>query len=189
MIQSISSSILVPSRMVFLMWGVFFLDQLYPVDLAMFGILPRTIPGLIGIFTAPLLHGSVAHLVSNTMPVIILGTVLYMFYRPIARRVFLQCYFLTGILVWLFARTSIHIGASGLIYGLAFFLIFFGLFQRDFKSLLISIVMMIVYGGIFYGVLPTQSYVSWESHLLGGLVGLLNAITNSNSRLGRARAR
>ena len=183
MVQSISSSIIVPSRLVFLMWGVFFLDQLYPVDLAMFGILPRTIRGLIGIFTAPLLHGSVAHLVSNTMPVIILGTVLYMFYRRIANRVFLQCYFLTGLLVWLFARTSIHIGASGLIYGLAFFLIFFGLFQRDFKSLLISIVILIFYGGIFYGVLPTQSYVSWESHLLGGVVGFFNAVNTSSRKL------
>lgn len=183
--ESISSSMLVPSRLVFLMWGIFFLDQLYPVDLAMFGILPRTIYGLLGIFTAPLLHGSVAHLVSNTMPVLILGTVLYMFYRRIANRVFLQCYFFTGILVWLFARTSIHIGASGLIYGLASFLIFFGLFQRDFKSLLISIIIMVVYGGIFYGVLPTQSYVSWESHLMGAIVGFFNAINVRNRRLER----
>ncbi len=181
--QSISSSMLVPARLVFLMWGTFVLDQLYPIDLAMFGILPRTIRGLIGIITAPLLHGSVAHLVSNTMPVLILGTVLYMFYRRVATQVFLQCYFFTGILVWLFARTSIHIGASGLIYGLAFFLIFFGLFQRDFKSLLISIVILIFYGGIFYGVLPTQSYVSWESHLLGGLIGFLNAVNAGTRRL------
>ncbi|MGB3587615.1 MAG: rhomboid family intramembrane serine protease [Tunicatimonas sp.] len=181
--QSISSSMLVPARLVFLMWGTFVLDQLYPIDLAMFGVLPRTIRGLIGIITAPLLHGSVAHLVSNTMPVLILGTVLYMFYRRVATQVFLQCYFFTGILVWLFARTSIHIGASGLIYGLAFFLIFFGLFQRDFKSLLISIVILIFYGGIFYGVLPTQSYVSWESHLLGGLIGFLNAVNAGTRRL------
>ena len=181
--QSISSSMLVPARLVFLMWGTFVLDQLYPIDLAMFGILPRTIRGLIGIITAPLLHGSVAHLVSNTMPVLILGTVLYMFYRRVATQVFLQCYFFTGILVWLFARTSIHIGASGLIYGLAFFLIFFGLFQRDFKSLLISIVILIFYEGIFYGVLPTQSYVSWESHLLGGLIGFLNAVNAGTRRL------
>lgn len=181
--QSISSSMLVPSRLVFLMWGVFFLDQLYPIDLAMFGILPRTIRGLLGILTAPMLHGSVAHLVSNTMPVLILGTVLFMFYRRVANRVFLQCYFFTGVLVWLFARTSIHIGASGLIYGIAFFLIFFGLFQRDFKSLLISIIILISYGSIFYGVLPTQSYVSWESHLLGGLVGFLNAVNFGTQRL------
>ncbi|WKN42291.1 rhomboid family intramembrane serine protease [Tunicatimonas pelagia] len=181
--ESISSSMLVPARLVFLMWGVFFLDQLYPIDLAMFGILPRTIRGLIGIITAPMLHGSVTHLVSNTMPVLILGTVLFMFYRRVANQVFLQCYFFTGVLVWLFARTSIHIGASGLIYGLAFFLIFFGLFQRDFKSLLISIIILISYGSIFYGVLPTQSYVSWESHLLGGLVGFLNAVNTGTRRL------
>ena len=177
--NSISSSIIVPARLVFLMWAVYFLDSIYPVELAVFGILPRTLRGLIGIATAPLLHGSVAHLVSNTMPVLILATVLYMFYDRIASRVFLQCYFFTGLLVWLFGRPFYHIGASGLIYGLASFLMFFGLFRRDFRSLLISIIIVIFYGSIFYGVLPTQLGVSWESHLFGGIVGFLNAINTS----------
>ena len=180
--NSISSSIIVPARLVFLMWAVYFVDTLYPVDFAVFGILPRTVHGLIGILTAPLLHGSVAHLVSNTMPVLILGTVLYMFYDRIASRVFVQCYFYTGALVWMFGRASFHIGASGLIYGLASFLVFFGLFRRDFQSLLISIIIIIFYGSIFYGVLPSQGGVSWESHLMGGIVGFFNAVTTSTRK-------
>ena len=177
--NSISSSIIVPARLVFLMWAVYYLDRLFPGEFGVFGILPRTLRGLIGIVAAPLLHGSVAHLVSNTMPLLILGTVLYMFYDRIASRVFLQCYFLTGLLVWLFGRQFYHIGASGLIYGLASFLMFFGLFRRDFRSLLISIVIVIFYGSIFYGVLPTQPGVSWESHLFGGIVGFFNAVNAS----------
>lgn len=177
--NSISSSIIVPSRLVFLMWAVYYVDRLLPGEFAIYGLLPRTVRGLLGIVTAPLLHGSVAHLVSNTMPLLILGTVLYMFYDRIAGRVFLQCYFLTGLLVWLFGRPFYHIGASGLIYGLASFLMFFGLFRRDFRSLLISIIIVIFYGSIFYGVLPTQAGVSWESHLLGGVVGFFNAINTS----------
>lgn len=164
------------------MWAVYFLEVTFQISLSIYGILPRTLYGLIGILTAPLLHGSVGHLVSNTMPLLILGTMLYMFYDRIANRVFLQCYFVTGVLVWLFARPSFHIGASGLIYGLAFFLIFFGFFRKDFKSLLISLIIMVFYGYLFYGVLPTQSHVSYESHLMGGIVGFFSAIRTSTTK-------
>lgn len=177
--RTISSSIIVPARLVFLMWAIYFVEVTFMINLTMYGIVPRTIDGTVGIVMAPLLHGSVAHLVSNTMPLLILGTMIYIFYDRVANRVFIQCYFVTGVLVWLFARPSYHIGASGLIYGLASFLIFFGFFRKDFKSLLISIVIMIFYGSLFYGVLPTQLNVSFESHLMGGLVGFFNALRAS----------
>ncbi len=168
--NSISSSIIVPARLVFLMWAAYYVDRLLPGEFAVYGLLPRTLWGLMGIVTAPLLHGSVAHLVSNTMPLLILGTVLYMFYDRIAGRVFLQCYFLTGVLVWLFGRPFYHIGASGLIYGLASFLMFFGLFRRDFRSLLISIIIVIFYGSIFTECcLPKPKFpgnrICWEEWL------------------------
>ena len=180
--KPISSSIIVPSRLVFIIWAVYFVSTLFPLGFLSYGLMPRSLVGAVGIITAPLLHGGVAHLVSNTMPLLILGTVLYMFYDRIASRVFLQCYFLTGVLVWLFGRPFYHIGASGLIYGLAAFLMFFGLFRRDFQSLLISIVIVLFYGSIFYGVLPNQSGVSWESHLCGGIVGFFNAVNTSAQR-------
>lgn len=180
--QDISRSIIVPSRLIMIMWAILLFEYTYHVDLALFGIMPRTIRGLVGIVTAPLLHGGVRHLASNTIPLLFLGTMLYMFYSKIATRVFLQCYFLTGVLVWIFARPAFHIGASGLIYGLASFLVFFGIFRQDFKSLLISLLIIFIYGSLFYGVLPTQAGVSWESHLLGGIVGFINAVSTSKTK-------
>lgn len=174
-------SIGTPFRLVFVMWIVFYLEHILP--LANFGIVPRTLFGLIGIITAPLLHGSLSHLISNTIPLLFLGTVLFFFYPRIGGIVFIRCYFITNILVWLFAwRASNHIGASGLVYGLAFFLIFFGIFRRDFLSILISGVILLMYGGIFYGILPTDPQISWESHLSGALVGFFTAVTYSATK-------
>ncbi|MEM7551058.1 MAG: rhomboid family intramembrane serine protease [Bacteroidota bacterium] len=157
------------------MWLFFFVEASFGVNWSFLGIVPRTSQGLVGILTAPLIHGSIPHIVSNTIPLLMLGTILYLFYKRVARAVFLQCYFFTGILVWLFARNSIHIGASGVIYGLAFFLIFFGFFRKDFKSLILSILILVLYDGLFIGVLPSSSGVSWESHLFGAGVGFFAA--------------
>ena len=167
----ISRSIIVPSRMVFFMWLVFFLETRSSINLGMFGILPREWPGLIGVLTGPLIHGGVVHLASNTFPLLFLGTALYYFYGNLATRVFLISYLGSGVLVWIFARTTFHIGASGLIYGLASFLFLSGLFRKDLKSLLISMVVVIVYGGLIWGILPSIPGISWESHAAGALVG------------------
>lgn len=169
-------SAVVPIRLVFLMWLAFVVDFLYGYELTFFGIWPRTVAGIIGIFTAPLLHADPFHLVSNTIPLLFLGVVLFYYYNNIASSIFFKCYFFTNILVWLFARPFIHIGASGLIYGLAAFLIFFGLFKRDFKSLFISLIVMLLYGSIFYGLFAFNDRISWESHLAGGIVGTVSAI-------------
>jgi membrane associated rhomboid family serine protease len=180
--RSIFGSSVVPFRIVFFMWLSFFLEYVYGWPISGLGIHPRTIIGLIGIFTAPLIHGSVSHLISNTVPLIFLGSTLFFFYQPIGGAVFFRAYFWTNILVWLFARPANHIGASGLVYGLAFFLIFFGIFRRDFISILISVLTLLLYGGVFYGVLPTDPMVSWESHLAGALVGIASAITFSSKK-------
>lgn len=165
------------------MWAVFSLQYLYGFNLTYLGIQPRTLQGLIGIVTAPMIHGSRSHLVSNTIPLLFLGTALFFFYERIGRTVFFRCYFITNILVWLLSpRISYHIGASGLIYGLSSFLIFFGLLRRDFLSLLISVGVIIAYGGIFYGILPTDNGVSWESHLAGAIVGMATAFSLRNQK-------
>jgi len=157
------------------MWLVYTVEMYLHFDLGFLGIYPRKIPGLVGIITAPLIHSDVIHLASNTFPLVFLGSTLYLFYNRIANKIFFQCYVFTGILVWLFGRSSYHIGASGLIYGLAFFLISFGLFRKDFKSLFISLVIILFYGGLIYGVLPANTGVSWESHLMGAIVGVATA--------------
>lgn len=158
------------------MWAAFYVQYFYGFPLSNFGIIPRQPWGLVGILTAPLLHGSVNHLISNTVPLLFLGTVLFFFYEKIGGIVFFRCYFWTNGLVWVFGRHSNHIGASGLVYGLAFFLIFYGFFRRDFLSIIISIVILLLYGGVFYGLLPTDPSVSYESHLAGALVGIFTAV-------------
>jgi membrane associated rhomboid family serine protease len=180
--SSVFGSSVVPFRLVFLMWVTFYLEVMVGLPLSWLGIIPRTLRGLIGIFTAPMLHGDLLHLVSNTIPLLFLGSVLFFFYGRIGGHVFLRSYFYTNILVWLFARPANHIGASGLVYGLAFFLIFFGLFRRDFLSLFISTIVLLLYGGVFYGVLPSDPRVSWESHFAGALVGISTAITFSKTK-------
>lgn len=173
-------SIVPPLRLVFLMWLLFTIQLYSHIDLGFLGIKPQTLHGAIGILTAPLIHGNLSHLVSNTFPVIFLGSAVYLFYDRIASAVFLQCYFFTNILVWIFGRSDYyHIGASGLVYALASFLIFFGIFRRNFRSMIISIMVLLVYGGLVYGILPRSTYISWESHLMGFLVGLGSAYTMS----------
>lgn len=158
------------------MWLTYSLELLLNIDLGGFGIHPLKRSGLIGIFAAPLLHGSFNHLIGNTVPLLILGSTLYYFYSKLASRVFLYSYFFTNILVWLFARTEhVHIGASGLVYAIASFLVFYGLFRKNFKSVLISIIVLFIYGGMAYGVIPQNDGVSWESHLLGAIVGFCTA--------------
>jgi membrane associated rhomboid family serine protease len=176
-------SSVVPFRLVFLMWVLFLIEYYSGFPLSMFGIIPWTPIGLIGIFSGPMLHGSFQHLLSNTLPLLFLGSVLYFFYGKIGGIVFFRSYFWTNIMVWLFGRhDSSHIGASGVVYGLAFFLIFFGIFRRDFMSITISLVVIMLYGGVIYGVLPTDPRVSWESHFAGALVGIYTAIGLSSKK-------
>jgi membrane associated rhomboid family serine protease len=176
--QLFGSSV-VPFRLVFLMWLSFSVEFFYNIDLGFLGILPRELKGLPGIFFAPMIHGSLGHLVSNTFPLLFLGTVLYFFYERIGGKVFFNCYFITNALVWLLSpRASYHIGASGLIYGIGAFLILYGLLRQDFMSLVISIVILVIYGSAFlYGVFPSDPRISWEAHLFGALTGMVTAFT------------
>lgn len=153
------------------MWLVFSIQFFLGFDFSRFGILPRTAWGLIGILTAPLIHGNSVHIISNTVPLLFLGWTLFFFYENIAKKVFVICYFLTNLIVWIFARPSLHIGASGIVYGIAFFLISYGFFKKDFKSLIISAIIIFFYGGMVYGLFPNQPGISWESHLIGAIVG------------------
>lgn len=180
--QSIIGSSVVPLRLVFFMWLSFFLEINYHWNISQYGIEPRSLKGIIGIFIGPLAHGDIYHLISNTIPLLFLGATLFFFYERIAGTIFFRAYFWTNALVWLFARPSNHIGASGVVYGLAFFLIFFGFFRRDFTSIVITLITILLYGSVFYGVLPGDPRVSWESHLGGALVGITSAVTFSTKR-------
>ena len=180
--RTLVGSSVIPIRFVFFMWLSFVMEFVYGFDVSKFGIVPRTFDGMIGIITAPFIHANPLHLVSNTFPLLFLSITLFYNFHRIAKRVFYGSYLLTNILVWLLARPDPHIGASGLVYALASFAIFFGLFRRDFRSLFVSIIVLVLYGSIFHGVLPSNPGVSWESHLFGSLVGFMLAAFYSKEK-------
>lgn len=164
--------VFIPILFLLLMWLINIPQFIFLIDLGNLGIHPRDSTSLFGIFTSPLIHGNWEHLTSNSLPILILGILLFTIYDKIAIWVWILNYVFTGLLVWLFARDSYHIGASGIIYGLASFLFFSGIFRMDIKSIAIASGVAIFYGGMVWGILPIQAGVSWESHLFGGIVGL-----------------
>ncbi len=146
------------------------------IPITKFGIIPRTSWGLIGIFTSPFLHAGIRHLVSNTIPLIVLLFILNYFYHRKAFTVIVFTVIIGGFFVWVFGRSANHIGASGLIYGLAGFLITNGFVEKKLLPLIISAGVIFLYGGLIWGVFPTvYSYVSWEGHLFGTIAGILIA--------------
>lgn len=168
----------IPFRFVFLMWLTFTVQFYTGFNFYIFGVKPRELLGHIGILTGPLIHSGFYHIMSNSIPILFLGTMLFFFYNRIGKPVFLVSYFLPNVFVWLFSpRPTFHIGASGIVYALAAFLIVMGFLTREFFPLLVSIVVILVYGGIFlYGLLPQDVSISWEAHLGGALVGFSTAL-------------
>lgn len=139
------------------------------------GVFPRRQFGLTGILTSPLVHSGWKHLASNSVPLLAMITVIWAFYRKVSWQAFLMVYILTGMAVWLFARPVFHVGASGVVYGLVSFVFWSGVFRRSLKAIVLALIVVMVYTPMFEGILPNQEGISWESHLLGGLVGILVA--------------
>jgi len=157
------------------LWSIHTLSLITGNSFAHYGINPRELNGLIGILTAPLIHGDIEHLFSNSFPFFVLTGVIYFFYPKVAIPTFIMIYLLTGLIVWLFARPVHHIGASGVVYGLLSFVLFSGIFRRNLKSIALALSVTVLYSGYFYGLLPLNEKISWESHLFGALVGVLVA--------------
>ncbi len=165
-----------PAYLVISLWIIHILKLSLGLDLGSFGLIARDSSGILGIFTAPFIHGSFQHLMSNSVPLFVMTLMIMFFYRRIAYQSILLIYLLTGIAVWAFARPNvIHIGASGVVYGLVSFVFWTGIFRRNLKSIMLALVITILYSGYFFGILPNQPGISWESHLFGGLVGILVA--------------
>jgi membrane associated rhomboid family serine protease len=168
-------SFLYPFLFVAFLWLIWLFEYVENVNLAWYGLYPRTVHGLLGIITAPLLHLDFDHLWSNSIPLMILGPIIFYFYRPIAFQIFFWVYIMTGIWVWVAGRPSYHIGASGIIYSFVSFLFFSGVFRKDSRLLAISMFVAFLYGGTVWGMLPIQQGISFESHLLGALAGVITA--------------
>ena len=159
-----------------LIWLIQLLDWALDLEPADFGVRPRQLAGLPSIFFAPLVHGGFAHLLANSPPLLVLGTAMLYLYPGAALRVLPAVYLGTGVAVWLFARGSAHVGASGLIYGLVSYIFVAGLIRRDRRAIAASLLVCFMYGALIWGLLPIEPGVSWETHLAAALIGIVLAI-------------
>ena len=179
--KKIGLAMIIPGIFVVLIWLVLFAGLLFDLDLTRLGIYPQSLRGLPGIITSPFVHAGTGHLFNNSLPLFFLGTALFYFYSEIAIRVSILTYFLTGISVWIAGRNAWHIGASGLIYGLASFLFFSGVIRRYFRLAALSLLIVFLYGSMVWGIFPdVYQDVSWESHMLGFISGIILALVYRN---------
>ncbi|HZR19888.1 MAG TPA: rhomboid family intramembrane serine protease [Verrucomicrobiae bacterium] len=157
----------------FLVKGI---EVLFHLPLQQLGIVPRTVPGLIGIFCSPWLHGNMHHLLANSVPLFVLLVVLLSNPKYHPYRTLFFIWIASGVGTWLIGRGgAVHIGASSIVFGLAAFLIVAGLTMKSWRAATIAIFVFLFYGGIFYGALPQNGPISWEGHLCGAIAGAWSA--------------
>ncbi len=156
-------------------WAVFLFEQISQISLSRFGLRPRDSMGLLGLFTTPLLHGSLAHISSNSLPLFVGGVAMLFLYPHSSLRVLPMIYIGSAALAWTFARPSVHIGASGLVYGMLAYVFVSGILRRDLRSVGVSLMVWFFYGSMIWGVLPAGRGMSWELHLSGAVLGVVLA--------------
>lgn len=159
-----------------LIWLIDIVNWALALELQRFGVRPRQLAGLPGILLAPLLHGGPVHLVANSLPLLVLGTGMLYLYPNSALKVLPAVYLGPGIAVWLFAEGGVHVGSSGLVYGLASYVFVAGVLRLDRRAIAASLLVSFLYGSLVWGVLPIQPGVSWQTHLAAALIGLALAI-------------
>ena len=170
------NSLVITFLLVLVMWMVKLTEVLFDMSFVTWGLYPRSFSGLSGIITAPFIHKDFLHLISNSFPLLVLGTILLTSYKRVALKATLWIFLLTGLWVWTAARPAYHIGASGIVYGLVSFLFFMGLLRRDPRSMALALLVTFLYGGLIWGIFPLEWTISWESHLLGGIAGIFAAV-------------
>jgi len=168
-------SILIVAGFIALLWAIELLDRGLGLQLYRLGVYPGELHGLWGILYAPLIHGSWNHLASNSFALLILGTVLLYGYPRTAKPVLVLVYIGSGIGVWLFARNSFHLGASGLTHGMMFFIFTTGILRRDKLSIALSMIVFFLYGGMVWSIFPQEPGISYESHFFGAVSGVVAA--------------
>jgi membrane associated rhomboid family serine protease len=162
------------------LWLVKLVESIFGLELAVYGVYPRDPMGAWGILFAPLIHGSFSHLFANTGPLLIIGTLLLYGYPRSARILIPVLYLGSGLGVWLLARDAFHIGASGLIFGMMFFVFTIGILRWDRSAIALSLVVFFLYGGMVWGVFPGDPGVSFESHIFGAVIGIALAFLLKN---------
>jgi membrane associated rhomboid family serine protease len=171
---------LYPFLFVLALWIVFFIEQNSAHGFSKYGVLPRDVKGLPGIVFSVFIHSGLDHILSNSWPLMVLGMLLFFFYKRIAKQAFVWIWLISGLWLWIGGRNSqahptYHIGASTLIYGLATFLFFSGVFRRHLNLMVVSALVVFLYGSIMWGIFPIKEEISWEGHLFGAIAGVLVA--------------
>lgn len=171
--MKIKDNLVIAAVAVGIIWSVYLIDLFLPVDLRMYGIRPRQLGGLWGLIFSPFLHGGLRHITANTIPLFVLLVLALSYNRFLAFEAIVIIALGGGGLVWLFGGAgTVHIGASGIIFGLIGFLLFSGIFRRDIKALIVSLVVFFLYGGVLLtGFIPKYG-VSWSGHAFGFLAGI-----------------
>ncbi|WP_394907790.1 rhomboid family intramembrane serine protease [uncultured Mesonia sp.] len=168
-----AGTLLIPLFSVLLLWIVYWFEIKFHINLNSYGVGPKSLKGLIGVFCAPFIHGSINHLYNNSIPLFVLLMSLLYFYKPIAGKVLLYGFLIAGVLTWLLGKSgSVHIGASGIIYMLASFLFFKGIWSKHYRLIALALLVVFVYGSLVWGLFPGERGVSWEGHLAGFIAGL-----------------
>ena len=171
-----ADTIIFPMVMVLLMWIVFWAEIRFNLDFTYLGINPRKVSGLPGIILGPFIHGDLKHLFNNSVPLLVLSVSLFYFYKNLRWKVLIYGLLLSGVITWLIGRPAVHIGASGVVYMLAAFLFFKGIFSKQYQLTALSLIVVFLYGGLLWYLFPIDPKISWEGHLSGFAVGLGFAI-------------
>jgi len=170
-------SLIIPGFFTLVMWMVWISEVLLDTDLSFLGIYPLTLKGMPGILLSPFVHADITHLYNNTVPFLLLATGLFYFYSEVALQVFSLTWIITGLLVWFAGREAWHVGASGLVYGIASFLFFSGILRKYYRLAALSLLVVFLYGSMVWGIFPgVYRNVSWESHMLGFVSGIILSV-------------
>ena len=161
----------VAAYVVIAVWAMHLINWALGYELNRFGVWPRHLVGLVGVFVAPLLHISFQHLIANTVPLFVALAGILIVHQRSAPVVIVGVWVGSGLLLWVFGRGLIHIGASGVVYGLLSFAFFAGIFRREIKDILLAVAVLALYGSLVWGVFPRFGPVSWDGHLAGAVVG------------------
>ena len=176
-IQLNKDIITVPLLYVALIWLIYWIEIHFGFNFNSYGVFPRTLNGITGVFFTHVIHSDTNHLINNSIPLFVLISSLFLFYKDIAWKVLIYGAILTGLLTWTIARPAYHIGASGVVYLLFSFISFSGIIRKHYRLVAIAMVIIFLYGSMVWYILPIKEGMSWEGHLSGFLVGLIMAFT------------
>lgn len=172
----ISKSVfLIPVAYIVAIWFIYWVEIYFSLNFNKFGVYPRTLKGFRGVFFTHFIHSNTSHLFNNSIPLFVLLTSLFYFYKDVALKILLFGGFFTGFLTWVIARDSYHIGASGIVYLLFSFIFFSGIIRKHFRLVALSLIIIFLYGSMIWYVFPVKEGMSWEGHLSGFVVGFILA--------------